>query len=237
MDKITNFDMTYTEILQLKEDFAKFIDYIQIYCQQKKFEVTQNDRDFFIFISKRIIFFKTINLTDTPLYTIKVLISDMYNLILTIINNEKRYIYLNERSIIENYTRLVLNSNLENDHITVNLFDKIKNNYSTIFTNDIFSLIKNEYRIACSYIHGGNSLESSLISYFNECIAANECLTERYKYYDRFKKIIQCYDKIFIYTHGFLIDVAFHRRKSVLGYLLGSKYVDLLFQLKSEKGF
>jgi len=232
-----SYDLTYNEIALLKEDITKFLEHLSCYSQQNNFQITQNDKDFFAFLSKRISFLKTINQIDKPSYSIKVLISDMYNLIITIISNQKRYIYLNERSIIENYMRLVLNKSLENDHITVNLFDEIKNTYPDVFSPNTFSLLKSEYCMSCSYVHGGRDLDGSLISYFKECIHDNESLTDRQKYYDRIKKIIQSYETVLLYTQGSLIDVAFHRRKSVLGYLLGGKYVELLFQLKQNNNF
>lgn len=228
-----NSDMTYSEVTLLKKDFSEFIRFLESFSLENDFLITQNDKDFFVFIAKRITFFKILNMTHTSYYSIRVLISDMYNLILTIITNQKRYIFLNERSIIENYMRLVLHSSLENDHITDRLFDKLKENYSEIFSHDNFSLLKSEYCTACNYIHGGKDLDSSLISYFSECIESNNILENRHKYYERLKKILQCFEQSLLYTHLSLIDTAFHRKKSLLGFLFGPKYVDQLFNLIS----
>lgn len=150
-----NDDMTYNEISLLKSDISSFIEYLSNYSHQENFSISQNDKDFFSFLCKRICFFKIINQMSQPIYSAKVLISDFYNLIITIIKNQKRYIYLNERSIIENYMRLILSTSLENDHITLNLFNKLQSNHTDIFTKDTFSLLKSEYRMSCSFVHGG----------------------------------------------------------------------------------
>ena len=51
--------------------------------------------------------------------------------------------YLNERSIIENYVRLIVNKNVESDHVTENVFNELKNQtYKYNFTDEEYSLIK-----------------------------------------------------------------------------------------------
>ncbi len=227
-----NDDMTYNEISLLKSDISSFIEYLSNYSHQENFSISQNDKDFFSFLCKRICFFKIINQMSQPIYSAKVLISDFYNLIITIIKNQKRYIYLNERSIIENYMRLILSTSLENDHITLNLFNKLQSNHTDIFTKDTFSLLKSEYRMSCSFVHGGAELEETLIAYFNKYVEDNSSLAERQKYYDRLKKVVQNYDLAFLHEHTSLIDSAFHRKKTVLEYLLGKKYVETLFKIK-----
>lgn len=89
------------------------------------------------------------------IYLCKILISDFFNLIINILENKKRYIYLNERSIIENYIRLILDYDSNKSNRELNLFDTLKKSYSPIFDNNIYSLLRSEYSIASEFIHGG----------------------------------------------------------------------------------
>lgn len=62
---------------------------------------------------------------------------------MTILTEQIRYMYLNERSIIENYVRLIVNKNVESDHVTENVFNELKNQtYKYNFTDEEYSLIK-----------------------------------------------------------------------------------------------
>lgn len=84
------------------------------------------------------------------IYFYKVLISDLYYFILSIIKREMRYMYVNERSIIENYMRAIMQISLQDDHITEAIFQKMRNkNFLCDFTDAEYSLIKNEYVTSC----------------------------------------------------------------------------------------
>ena len=62
--------------------------------------------------------------------------------------------YVNERSIIENYMRAIMEISLENNHITESVFQEMRNKkFIYNFTDIEYSLIKNEYVIALSLIH------------------------------------------------------------------------------------
>lgn len=86
-------DMTYLEIKEIKSNIKQFLDEIQRIAQNQQFEYTQKDHDFFSFIAKHIIFFKYLYKGAQGIYFYKVLISDLYYLILSIIKCEMRYMY------------------------------------------------------------------------------------------------------------------------------------------------
>lgn len=94
------------------------------------------------------------------------MISDYFNLIISIIEGKSRYIYVNERSIIENYMRLILQKSIESDHITRNCFQELQENrYGFTISNKDFSLIKSEYVTCCSYIQFME--EKSFLKFFH----------------------------------------------------------------------
>jgi len=229
MDKIMMDDMTYGEIRRVKRDIASFGDELERISTVGEYDFCQGDQNFFAFIAKQIIFLKNLYLFGEKKYAFQVLISDFYSYILSILKNEHRYIYLNERSIIENYMRLILNESVENSHITSDMFDLLKKTYPTCLLGKEYSLMKSEYRTACGYVHGGKNLENTLVFDFQECIGEKKILQNKKKYYDRIIFLIKTYNKILIKKyHDFISDV-FHRRKTLLGYLLGNNLLEYLF--------
>ncbi|WP_218924519.1 hypothetical protein, partial [Bacillus cereus] len=66
---------------------------------------------------------------------------------------ETRYYYLNQRSIIENYMRLILKSEQYVTHITKQSFLDLKQQNQSNLSEREYTKIVNEYKIACSYIH------------------------------------------------------------------------------------
>src|SRR5699024_214265 len=104
------------------------------------------------YISKQIIFLKYMLSQKRYNHVIKVLISDYYYLLLAIINKEERYVYLNERSIIEGYLRMIVRNDDRENYITRSIFDKLKQRESVSLA--YYNTIREEYRISCGYIHG-----------------------------------------------------------------------------------
>ena len=193
--------------------------------------LTTNELSFFSFISKQIIFLKNIYASKYN-YTIKVLISDYYNFIVCIIRNEQRYIFVNERSIIENYTRWIVSTDFEINHITTQVFEDFK--VKTSISDSDYALIKSAYTESCGYIHGSKLLDSNLSYVFKECIANETKIKNINNYFDIIKRIIKIYNKLLIMTFPQLIDECFFRRKSVLKYLIGEELLELLFSLKNN---
>lgn len=223
-------DMTYLELDLIKSDIDMFINKLNEISSQLDHKLTKEDEKFFIFISKHIIFFKYLYRDMDKMYFFKVLISDLYYYILSILKNETRYMYLNERSIIENYTRAVIRTTVEEDHITANVFLELKKiEFSFDFKEGDYSLIKNEYITSCGYVHGGIVLNDSLSLNLDECFENNKFTKKINKYYIRIMKIFKTYDKMLISEYAECISGCFHRQKTVLKYLLGDDCLELLY--------
>lgn len=218
-------DMTYNEVDNRKNEIKSFVNEIK-----NKNAINNADEEFFIYISKHIIFFKFLYFGCQRKIYFKIIISDLYYFIISILENKTRYMYLNERSIIENYTRLLINKSVESDHITENSFKELKENFKNIITDTDYSLIKSEYSISCSYIHGGNALEENLSFYYDECLKKDVKMKDISKYYTRIEKIINCFDLILIQEYSEFVSGCFHRKKTLLKYLLGEKKIELLFK-------
>lgn len=220
---------THIILEEYKKDILELMMILENISKEKKNIFEESDKNFFIFILKHILFFKELYNYDKTNYFFRIIISDFYYYIMALINNELRYVYLNERSIIENYTRCILKVSLESDHITNKLFDKLKIEYN--ISNSDFSILKQEYLHSCEYIHGGKRLETSLISYFNEYLLKKNKIKKQSKYYSRVIKIIKIFDKILIKSNPEFVNGVFHRRKTLLKYLIGKDKVEILKNL------
>lgn len=190
--------------------------------------LSQNELSFFSFISKQIVFLKNIFIYEHN-YKIKVLISDYYNYIVSIIKNECRYMYVNERSIIENYTRWIVSTDVEVNHITTQVFENLK--YKTNLSDSEYSLIKSAYANSCGYIHGSKLLNDNLSYVFKECITNDLRIKNLNSYFINIIKIVKIYNRLIITTYPQLIDECFYRKKSILKYLIGNENVDLMFKM------
>lgn len=222
-------DMTYHEIAITKNDIREFLNLLEKVSSEQGNELQQIDIDFFSFLAKQIVFLKDIYSRGRKVHMLAVLISDYYNYILSIVKNEHRYIYLNERSMIENYMRLILYKMVEDDFHVGQLLTALKEKFPDIMTPDDFSLLKNEYSIASNYIHGGNQLSETLAFYFENCLCRNVPFRNKNTYYENIKKLLKLSIKLLIRKYSNIIDGVFHRRKSLLEYLLGKMLVDFLF--------
>lgn len=228
-------DMTYLEIQAIKTNIKQFLFELQSIAERVQFCFCQEDSDFFCFMAKHIVYFKYLYKGAQNTYFYKVLISDLYYFILSIIKNEMRYMYVNERSIIENYMRAVMQVSLNDNHITESVFQEMHNkNFKCGFTDAEYSLIKSEYVTSCGYIHGGDILNDDLAYVLDECVSKIFEIRERRRYYVRIQNILKIYDKLMINEKAIYISGCFHRKKSVMEYLVGKDQVELLFKILNE---
>lgn len=208
-------ELIISQINDVKKEINDFIESLKVYSEDNGYnKLDQNDISFFRNVSKQIVFLKYIYELTMNYYPIKVLISDYYYYIISLIKNEQRYVYVNERSIIENYLRLIIGVTVEQDHITSNTFEILKSNKQEyLLNNDDFSLIKSEYTESCGYVHGSKLLETSLSYVFNECFCKKVTLKNRTKYYHKMSNMIKLFNKMLIIKFSECISDSFHRKK------------------------
>lgn len=225
-------DMTYIEVDIVKENIKDFVKKLRDVSEIEGFKITQADEGFFAGIAKYIVFCKFLEQSSflgEMTQFIDNIISDAYYLILSLLKTEKRYMYVNERSIIENNVRMITYTTLSDTHITSEAFEKLKNvTYS--LSNDEYALIKNEYRVACDFVHGGKLQHENLSFVLEECLRKDEISErERNALYGRILKILKIFNCMLIAEYTEQISGCFHRRKSLMSYLIGSDVVDYLF--------
>lgn len=226
-------EMSFFQVNEMKVSVSQFINLLSNYSTSNNLDaITQQEKNFFEFISKQILFVREVY-NNYPHYRLKVLISDYYNYIVSIIRGENRYIYLNERSIIEGYTRWIVSTTVEEDHITPALIAQLKsNNYIHPLTDDEYSLIKSEYVTSCGFIHGSQLLNSSLSYVFQECIEKCSAIKNINCYFQRIMRIIKIFNRLVISNMTEQIDTTFWCKKSILEYLIGKDNVSILFILR-----
>ena len=229
-------DMTFQKINTIKSNIKEFSEELQREAFLKGFDFTENDKNFFSFIGKHIVFFKYLYCDNRNMHFCRVLISDFYYFILSIINSEMRYMYVNERSIIENCLRMIMQTSIQEDHITEHLFQEMhKKHFKCSFSEKEYSLIRGEYVTACGYIHGSEILSDNLAFIFDECSNKKFKVSNRKKYYGRMEKVLKAFVKLIISENADYVNGCFHREKTIMEYLVGKGMVDLLFQILDKK--
>ena len=69
---------------------------------------------------------------------------------------------------------------------------------------------------------------------FDECVNNNFTIKERGKYYIRLQNILKTFDKLIIAEKTLYISGCYHRKKSVMEYLVGKDQVELLFEILNK---
>lgn len=218
--------MRYIEVNSVKEEINWLISSIEEFNTQHEFkELSSKDIDLYRFLAKQIVFFKKMLVAYPKTYFIKVLISDFYSLTVNDLKNESRYFYLNQRSIIENYIRMIEVNEENASHITKKSFEDLKLNNE--ISDSEFGKIMNEYKISCSYIHGGIELENHLVTNFIESTIYVSSISKRKRESQlaQFIDLINILNDLFLINNFDEVDSAFHRSKILLKYLMGENYV------------
>ena len=160
-------------ITEIKNEIKICIKELENISSKNNNILVEADKNFFSFILKKILLYKKLGKywsNKKYLFSFKVIVSDLFSLIFTVIEKKERYCFLNERSIIENFTRILVSVSIEEDYITKNVLEKLKKK----LTFKEISFINNEYDISCGYIHGSDILSETLISIFSNNISPNE---------------------------------------------------------------
>lgn len=71
-------DITYSEVIELKEDINTVIENIELFYKENNLDIDISDISFYRFVIKRVIFFKYLSVVDNENFSIKVIISDFF---------------------------------------------------------------------------------------------------------------------------------------------------------------
>lgn len=226
-------DMTLIEIDMVKKNIQEFINRLCTLAEKESGKLTESDISFFVRIAKYIVFCKFLqkslhfgNMTQF----LDNIISDSYYLIISFIKKEKRYVFVNERSIIEHNIRMITFTTFGETYVTDSVFKKLYTGKYTLQEKE-YALLRNEYKISCDFVHGGKLLHESLSFVLEECLR-EDALSQKEKnaMYKRIMDILKLFNNMMIAQYPEEINGCFHRRKSLLGYLIGEEAVDFLFQ-------
>ena len=73
--------------------------------------------------------------------------------------------------------------------------------------------------------------EENFALVLDECINKRFTIAERKKYYIRIQSVLKSFNLLLISENALFVSGCFHRKKSVLSYLIGKEPLDLLFQI------
>ena len=229
-------------IIEMKNEIKKCIKELENIASQNRNILIEQDKNFFSFILRKILFYKKLSRywsNKKHLFLFKVIVSDLFSLIFTIIEKKERYCFLNERSIIENFTRILVSVSIEEDYVTKNVLDKLKEK----ITFKEYSFINNEYINSCRYVHGSDILNGTLISIFsNNLLEKNTKIfnssRKKCAFYLRIEKLLNIYEKLLNIYEKLLInkfpnkiDGIFFKEKDIFEYMTNKNHLDLLFSL------
>lgn len=225
------------QIKQIQGEIKEYIEALSsLSCQENLHE--QSHFDFCIFLAKHIVFFKMISsvIHDrryNRLYNL--VISDLLSLSFEITRNEQRYIYLNERSLIESFMRIITKCDgrvkgispvfLQLQEISKNLPVKVE-----------YDLIKSEYAMASNYIHGNVKDTDTLSLFLEDCIRKKGLPSKKIKqYFQRLVRVIVSFDRMLINQQVDQINEAFYRKSKIMQYLIGKDQVDFYFSIRNNR--
>lgn len=224
-------NMDYQEVKFIKSTIKETIKGLERISQEKKLTISENDKNLYIFLIKHIIFFEHILNSYPETFSLRVLTTDIYYLIVNDMKQNDRYSRLHERSIIENYIRLIIKSDIYVNNIDITAFNELKDNCIRYgISEDEVNAIYSAYKESCSYIHGGKILEGNLPKIFSE-VFSDKISNKKNKNIqnNRIIKYITYLDSAFIISNKEVVSNSFHRRKSVLDALLTKNRSSLLF--------
>jgi len=226
-------------ITEIKNEIKICIKELENISSKNNNILVEADKNFFSFILKKILLYKKLGKywsNKKYLFSFKVIVSDLFSLIFTVIEKKERYCFLNERSIIENFTRILVSVSIEEDYITKNVLEKLKKK----LTFKEISFINNEYDISCGYIHGSDILSETLISIFSDnlLVKNNKSFSSNKRkcsFYLRIIKLLSIYEKLLINKYPNEIDGIFFKEKDIFEYLTNKNSLELLFSLINKK--
>lgn len=204
----------------VKNSIANYIEYLDIEDEVVRGHITK--------LSKFIVFFKITSgfILKTEKNFFLNLISDLYCIIDSLLKKQKRYLYFNERSLIENYLRLLMSTTVEQNHITSQVFEQFLIEYGPsgrkVLTQNDYSKIKSEYKESCAYVHGGDVITDELIFVSDDFLSTKEF--DCRSFCEKLIEIITIFNKILLSRFNEEINGQFHRRKSVLEYLMKKSF-------------
>lgn len=213
-------DPTFAELRGIKEEIQTFVD--EVFKPN-----TEHVRNYFINICKKVVLTKYLDRQVQTDYRYKALLSDLCYLLNSIECGEIRYFYLNVRSIIEQSLRITVDVE-STDSMTFNeLVEKlIKLKESVGRTLQINTdIIQEEYAKACLYIHGNSLANMELAEFYMNTFGQTKTIEKLDVKLHQLCSVLKSIFSLLLISKSEMVDGAFHRRKTILKYLIGDNRI------------
>lgn len=219
-------DLTLRELVDIKLEINSFIESEF----DTHYELQKNNLRF---VLKKVVFLKYMTRQLGEDFRFQALTSDIIYLLSSIKKGETRYYYFNLRSIIEQALRIINNIDSTNTLTNSDIMEKTKDLIDTYNVAINLDIIKDEYTTSCLYVHGNKNASMELAEIYQNCFEDKEIENLTQKLNVLVKLFKELFDLILI-SQNSLVDAAFHRRKSILKFLIGEKSYVKFEQYKIE---
>ncbi|TYR72702.1 hypothetical protein FZC79_22015 [Rossellomorea vietnamensis] len=219
-------DITLPELVDLKEEINSFIEL-------EFNNLDEQEKNHLRFILKRIVFLKYLIRQNGEDYRLNALTSDIMYLISSIKKGETRYYYFNLRSIIEQSLRLINGITSKDTISNASIMEKTQELVSEHSVEINLDIIKDEYNTSCLYVHGNEDAKMELAQFYNNCMENKPIKGLSQKLNVLVKLIKELFDLILV-SQNSIVDAAYHRRKTILKFLVGQQSYQKFEQYKLD---
>lgn len=213
-------DPTMLELKMIKAEIQKFVDDI---FQPN----SEHMKNYFINICKKIVLTKYLIRYLPEDHRYKSLQSDLCYLLNSIENGEIRYYYLNIRSIIEQGMRIVADVKDTSTMTNFVLMEKVVEIKNSLNQNHLINIgvIQDEYSKSCLYVHGNSNAQIELADYYINAFHQSKVISGLDTKLSQLISLLKSIFNLLLMNQAEIIDGAFHRRKSILRYLVSDNRV------------
>ncbi len=222
-------DPTFEELRRVKEEIQSFV--AEVFNP-----ASEHVKNYFINICKKVVLLKYLVRQHPSDYRYRAMLSDLCYLLNSIERGELRYYYLNVRSIIEQSMRIVADVEDTSTITNIELMEKVKvvkENVSHVRVVNT-DIIHDEYSKACLYVHGNSNANMELAEYYINTFREPKNIEGLETKLNQLVLLLKSILSLMIISNSELVDAAFHRRKSILRYLINDDaIVDHIISLDS----
>ncbi|KZE37732.1 hypothetical protein AV656_09365 [Bhargavaea cecembensis] len=180
-------------------------------------------------VVKYTFFLRSIADEENGNHYLKSMVSDLVFLIKSFKDNNYRYVHLNLRSIIEHALRFISDEPASGETRSNELWEKANKFLNANESQKLdISATKGAYKRACNYVHGNAKADMPIVSFFDETLNMKYEVNKTRSLLSNVLKVLHELVYILLAKCADLIDYVFHRKKTLLEYLINKKYVETL---------
>ena len=208
----------YRDVDLYKEDIDNFLKFV-------KEDVGNISENQLRSIAKGIILFKRIFIQKNPVYFLysECLISDVLSLVHGCVVISLRLYYTTYRSLIENFTRVLLGYDNTNDTGVRNMFKELRDQYEDT-GKEFIDYLEGEYGKCCNVIHSNIKANLQLYSYYEDIVSFDDmnekaisfCVYALNTFFNKAKEFM-------IENTSQLVSDSFYYHKELLAFLIGKE--------------